>query len=92
MQIAINLPNDFFGMQTEQAVAKEMRLAYALTLFKESRVSLAKAAELADLDLYAFITACKNERISAIDTSRDELLREMYLISSVPNAQVSSRP
>ena len=92
MQIAINLPNDFVGMQTEQAVAKEMRLAYALTLFKESRVSLAKAAELADLDLYAFITACKNERISAIDTSRDELLREMYLISSVPNAQVSSRP
>ena len=92
MQIAINLPNDFVGMQTEQAIAKEMRLAYALTLFKESRVSLANAAELADLDLYAFITACKNERISVIDTSRDELLREMYLISSVPNAQVSSRP
>ncbi|NVZ09825.1 UPF0175 family protein [Allochromatium humboldtianum] len=91
MKIAINLPNDFVGMQTEQAVAKEMRLAYALTLFKESRVSLAKAAELADLDLYAFITACKNERISVIDTSRDELLREMYLISSVPNAQVSSK-
>lgn len=32
MQIAINLPNDFVGMQTEQAIAKEMRLAYALTL------------------------------------------------------------
>jgi predicted HTH domain antitoxin len=91
MQIAIDLPNDFVGMQTEQAIAKEMRLAYALTLCKESRVSLAKAAELADLDLYAFIAACKNERISVIDTSRDELLREMYLISSVPNAQVSSR-
>jgi hypothetical protein len=32
------------------------------------------------LDLYAFIAACKSERISVIDTSRDELLREMHLI------------
>jgi hypothetical protein len=30
MQIAIELPNDFVGMQTEQTIAKEMRSAYAL--------------------------------------------------------------
>ncbi|MTW22442.1 UPF0175 family protein [Allochromatium palmeri] len=81
MQIAIDLPKDFVGMQTEQAIAKEMRLAYALTLFKEGHLSLAKAAELANLDLYAFIATCKRERISVIDTTRDELLREMHLIS-----------
>jgi len=85
MQIAIDLPNDFVGMQSEQAIAQEMRLAYALALFKASRVSLAKAAELAGLDIYGFMAACKAERIEIIDTSRDELLHEMQLVSE-PNA------
>lgn len=81
MQVAIDLPNDFVEMQTEQTIAKEMRLAYALALFKEGRVSLAKAGELAGLDIYGFIAACKAERIEVIDTSRDELVREMHLLS-----------
>jgi predicted HTH domain antitoxin len=38
-------------MQNEQTIAKEMRSAYALALFKAGRVSLAKAAELAGLDI-----------------------------------------
>jgi predicted HTH domain antitoxin len=77
MQVAIDLPDDFAGMHTEQILAKEMRLAYALTLFKQGRVSLAKAGELAGLNLYDFIAACKAERIEVIDTSREELVREM---------------
>ncbi len=81
MQIAIELPNDFVGMQTEQTIAKEMRSAYALALFKAGRVSLAKAAELAGLDIYGFMSLCKDERIEVIDTSRDELLHEMQLTS-----------
>lgn len=79
MQIAIELPNDFVGMQTEQTIAKEMRLAYALALFKVGCVSLAKAAELAGLDIYGFMALCKDEQIDVIDTSRDELLSEMQL-------------
>ncbi len=81
MQIAIDLPNDFVGMQTEQCLAQELRRAYALALFKESRVSLAKAAELAGLDIYGFMAVCKNEQIEFIDTSREELVREMRLVS-----------
>lgn len=80
MHIAVELPNDFVEMQTEQAIAKEMRLAYALSLFKAGRVSLAKAAELAGVDIYAFIAKCKDERIEVIATSRDELLREMHAL------------
>jgi predicted HTH domain antitoxin len=81
MQIAIELPNDFVGMQTEQTIAKEMRSASALALFKAGRVSLTKAAELAGLDIYGFMSLCKDERIEVIDTSRDELLHEMQLVS-----------
>ena len=67
MQVAIDLPNDF----------KQIRLSYALRLFKASEVSLSKAAEVAGLDLYDFMSACKQEQIPVIDISKDELLEEL---------------
>lgn len=77
MQVAIDLPNDFVGILTEQAIAREMRVTYALALFKDARVTLAKAAELAEMNLYEFMFVCKGQRIPVIDISRDELVQEM---------------
>ena len=56
MQIAINLPNDFVSFQSTADIEKEMRLSYALWLFRNARVTFAKAAELAGLDIYDFIS------------------------------------
>ncbi len=42
MQIAIELPNDFMGMQTEQHVKQEIRLSYALRLYKTAKVYFVK--------------------------------------------------
>jgi len=50
MQVAIDLPSDFVGMLTQDVVAREMRITYALALFKDARVTLAKAAELAGMN------------------------------------------
>jgi len=36
-----------------------MRLSYALWLFKNAKVTLSKAAELAAMDIYAFMVECK---------------------------------
>lgn len=77
MQIAIDLPNDFVGILTEETIAREMRLSYALALFKDGRVTLGKAAELAGIDIYSFIAACKVERIPVIDLSREDLIDEV---------------
>ncbi len=77
MQVAIDLPNDFVGILTEQAIAREMRVTYALALFKDARVTLAKAAELAGMNIYEFMSVCKAQRIPVIDISRDELVQEM---------------
>ena len=77
MQVAIDLPNDFVGILTEQAIAREMRVTYALALFKDARLTLAKAAELAGMNIYEFMSVCKAQRISVIDISRDELVQEM---------------
>lgn len=80
MQVAIDLPNDFVEMLTEQAIAREMRVTYALALFKDARVTLAKAAELAGMNVYEFMSTCKAARIPVIDLSRDELVQEMQSI------------
>jgi predicted HTH domain antitoxin len=77
MQIAINLPNDFVSFQSAADIEKDMRLSYSLWLFKNTRVTLAKAAELAGLDIYDFMSACKQNEGAGIDISKEELLEEL---------------
>lgn len=77
MQIAIELPNDFVAFQTQHQIQRDISLAYALRLFQDERVTIAKAAELAGLDIYDFIAACKKNQVPVINTSREELLEEV---------------
>lgn len=77
MQIAIELPNDFVAFQAEPTIRKEITTSYALWLYRQERVTLAKAAELAGLDLYDFMQACKDNRIEVIDVSRADLVEEL---------------
>jgi predicted HTH domain antitoxin len=77
MQIAIELPNDFMAMQVEKKVKQEIRLSYALRLYKTAQVTLSKAAELAGMDIYDFINSCKEEKIAVIDITKEELLEEL---------------
>ncbi len=83
MQIAINLPNDFVAFQSPTEIEKDMRLSYSLWLFKNARVTLAKAAELADMDIYDFMAACKQNEVPVIEISKEELLEELAGISPV---------
>ncbi len=77
MQIAVNLPNDFVDFQLAEDIEKEMRLSYSLWLLKNARLTLSKAAELAGIDIYEFIAACKQYDVPVIDISKEELLEEL---------------
>ena len=77
MQIAIELPNDFVAFQAEPTIRKEIATSYALWLYQHARVTLAKAAELASLDIYDFMQVCKDNRVPVIDVSRSDLLEEL---------------
>jgi len=83
MQIAIELPNDFVSFQSAVDIKKDMLLSYSLWLFKNARVTLAKAAELADMDIYDFMAACKQNQVSVIDISKQELLEELAGMKSL---------
>ena len=77
MQIAIDLPGDFVAFQGEQTIRQDVKLSYALWLYQTEHVTLSKAAELAGLDIYDFMSACKNSRIPVIAIDRAELIAEM---------------
>ncbi|MCI5131443.1 MAG: UPF0175 family protein [Candidatus Electrothrix sp. EH2] len=77
MQIAIDLPNDFVMFQGERTVQRDIRLAYALWLFKAELVTISKAAKVAGLDIYDFMAACKDNRIPVITVDREELLADL---------------
>jgi predicted HTH domain antitoxin len=77
MQIAIELPNDFVAFQAEPAIRREISASYALWLYQQGRVTLAKAAELAGVDLYDFMVICKDNRVAVIDISRIDLQDEL---------------
>ncbi len=50
-----------------------MRLNYVLWLFKKTKVTLSKAAELATMDVYAFIGECKKNEVPVIKITRIQL-------------------
>lgn len=77
MQIAIELPNDFVAFQDMPDIRQEICISYALWLYQRERVTLVKAAELAGISLYDFMSTCKTNRIPVINITRDELLEEL---------------
>lgn len=77
MQIAIDLPGDFVAFQGEQSVRQDIKLSYALWLYQMERVTLSKAAQLSGMDIYDFMSACKDSRIPVITMDRAELIAEM---------------
>ena len=77
MQIAIDLPNDFVSFQTLPDLQQEIRASYALWLFQHARVTLGKAAELAGVDVYDFMSLCKRSRVPVLDPTRADLIEDL---------------
>jgi predicted HTH domain antitoxin len=77
MQIAIDLPNDFVAFQAVPDIRQVVRNSYALWLYQRERVTRVKAAELAGVNLYDFMSICKANRIPVIDITRARLLKEL---------------
>jgi predicted HTH domain antitoxin len=77
MQVAIELPNDYLTLNKKDVVTKEIQLSYALWLFKQARITIGKAAQLAGLSLQDFMLECKKNQVSVIDTTEQEILKEL---------------
>ena len=83
MQIAINLPNEFVALQPVNEIEHDIRLSYALWLFKNAKVTLSKAAELAAMDIYAFMAECKKNEVPVMNMTKTELLEELASMNAL---------
>ena len=59
-----------------------MCLSYSLSLFKIVKVTITKAADMAQLNIYDFMAACKQNQVPVIDISKQELLEEIAGVQS----------
>lgn len=83
MQVAIDLPNDLIAFQSTADIRQEVQNSYALWLYQQERVTLAKAAEIAGVSLYDFMHLCKTNQLPVIDMSREELTAEVEGLEKV---------
>ncbi len=62
-----------------QAMWRELKLAYAVDLFLRGIVSVERAAELAEMQLYDFILELRKRGLHAYPYSDEELLEELRI-------------
>lgn len=72
---------------TKQRISFEARSLLAAYLFKRGVLSLGKAAELAELNLGAFITYLDDLEIPVVDYDKDELNAEFKVAKKLKKDQ-----
>jgi predicted HTH domain antitoxin len=77
MHIHFEIPTECTEDDSAEHITDEVKLSYALWLFKQARVTIGKAAKLAGLTLYDFMGACKLHQVSVINITEQELRDEI---------------
>ena len=77
MLLQIELPDDYVNHQTASRVEREIPTVYAMWLYSSGTVTLSKAAKLAGLAMYDFMSFCSANRVPVIDITTDELTQEV---------------
>ena len=83
MQLSINLPKNYVKFFNLNQLENDVLLNYALMLYKQERVSLSRGAEIANVNIYDFISACKQNNIPVINVTKDELKDELSNINNI---------
>lgn len=85
MQLTLNIP-DFAPLTLNKDITElkeTIKLNSALMLFKNGKFSLEQASHFANLSIYDFMWACKENSIPAISYDQDELENELKLLEQL---------
>ena len=63
VEVRIRIPSELAEIARPRSVEEELKLLVALELYREGRVSLGKAAELAGLSLREFLYELRSRRV-----------------------------
>jgi len=76
MKVTLDIPDSYALYFSLKTIEAEFLLNSALMLYKQGRLSVSKASELAGIGLYEFLKKCKENDIPVIDYSPEELTQE----------------
>lgn len=74
MQVSVELPQDVVTFLGERQLQSDLRLSYALWLYQTGRATIGKACRLAGMDIYEFMTACREYKVPVMEFDRDEIV------------------
>lgn len=77
MQIILEFPDNFVRFFSREQIQRELLLNNSLMLVKQGKISIAKAAKMAGMDLYDFLRECKQNQIAVIDNGIQETKDEL---------------
>jgi len=80
MKITLEIPDQLGLSGSPEELGKQMLLSHALILFKEGKISIGLAKELAGMSIYAFMQACGRHGFPVINYSEDDLLNEIHAV------------
>jgi predicted HTH domain antitoxin len=73
MQLHLEIPDQYAINASPEELAKRFKLYSALMMFKTGQLSAGGACELAEIDRYAFFSACEQHGIDVVGYDVDEL-------------------
>ena len=83
MELTLEVPDTLLGLfKNKGFMVNAFKLNNALILYKRGDISIGRAAELSNLDIYEFMHECKKNDIPVIDYSKEELVRDINVACS----------
>ncbi len=77
MLITLDLPDRLELSYTKERIAEEIKLSYALFLYREGRVSISKASKICGKNIYDFMSECNKNKIPIINYSVEDFKQEL---------------
>lgn len=73
MQLTLEIPDQYLQGHSQSQTARQIKLYAALMMFQSGQLSRGAACELAEVNIYDFLTACKLHNISLVNTTEDTI-------------------
>ena len=76
MRVSLDFSDAYFSLYDKSVLIEEIRLSLSLMLFKQGKISITKAAHIANKDIYEFMKECSKNGIPVINITPDDFNKE----------------
>lgn len=80
MKITLEIPEQLGLFSSPEELRKQVLLSHALILFKEGKISIGLAKELAGINTYDFMQSCAKHGIPVVNYPEEDLAAEIQAI------------